>query len=92
MKYIFGIDDNFLSKIGRTVTHNRLLLATRYIKGTGIEIGDFGRPLRVPPGARVLYVDRYSGDELSDNYPNVKTKKIKIIKPDIWRMARLWGS
>ena len=92
MRRIFGIADNFRSKIRRTVTHNRLLLAARYIKGTGIEIGGLGRPLRVPSDARVLYVDRYSGEELARNYPNMEAKKIKILTPDIVAMVKLWKS
>ena len=35
-------------------------LARRYLRGDGIEIGPATWPLRLPPGARVRYVDRLS--------------------------------
>ncbi len=34
-------------------------LARRYLRGTGLEIGALTAPLRVPPGVRVRYVDRF---------------------------------
>ena len=39
-------------------------LARRYLRGEGIEIGAFCWPLRVPPGARVRYVDSATKAEL----------------------------
>ena len=33
-------------------------LARRYLSGSGIEIGAMDKPLRVPPGVRVIHVDR----------------------------------
>jgi SAM-dependent methyltransferase len=44
-------------------------LAFRYLRGDGIEIGALYSPLRVPPAARVRYVDHASGDELREIYP-----------------------
>ena len=44
-------------------------LSFRYLTGDGIEIGALYSPLRVPPGARVTYVDHASGDELREIYP-----------------------
>ncbi len=39
-------------------------LARRYLRGDGIEIGALHRPLRLPPEARVRYVDIMTRDEL----------------------------
>lgn len=39
-------------------------LARRYLTGDGIEIGPMIWPLRVPPGVRVRYVDRFDREEL----------------------------
>lgn len=39
-------------------------LARRYLRGRGIEIGAMHRPLRMPLGARVRYVDVMTRDEL----------------------------
>lgn len=84
MQHAFGIVPDYSAKIGRTVEHNRLLLATRFIAGHGIEIGGLGRPLRVPPHAQVKYVDRKSGENLLASYAvNMKARKIKIVEPDI---------
>ena len=81
MKYFFGIVQDY-SKIGRSVAHNRLLLSARYVAGDGIEIGGLGRPLKVGANARVKYVDRLSGDDLTENYTE-NPVKIKILHPDI---------
>lgn len=43
-------------------------LARRFLRGDGIEIGAFSMPLRVPPGARVRYVDHASKAELLARY------------------------
>lgn len=39
-------------------------LARRYLRGSGLEIGAFFNPTRVPPGVHVRYVDRVPRDEL----------------------------
>src|SRR5829696_632327 len=44
-------------------------LAFRYLRGSGIEIGALYRPQRVPPTARVRYVDQASGEDLRRIYP-----------------------
>jgi SAM-dependent methyltransferase len=50
-------------------------LARCYLRGEGIEIGAMHKPLRMPPGARVRYVDVVSREELlalygpSNNFP-----------------------
>jgi SAM-dependent methyltransferase len=65
----------------RAITHNRLVLAARYIRGQGIEIGGLGRTLPIPPGARVKYLDRLDRDALYKNFPEMIGKN--IIEPDI---------
>ena len=44
-------------------------LAFRYLSGDGIEIGALYRPQRMPPGARVRYVDHATEEELRRIYP-----------------------
>lgn len=44
-------------------------LAFRYLRGEGIEIGALYSPLRMPPGARVTYVDHADENELRRVYP-----------------------
>ena len=48
----------------------RQSIAFEYIKpGTsGIEVGAFASPLAVPPGAHVTYLDRYSPDDLQQEF------------------------
>ena len=65
----------------RSVPHNRLMLAARYLRGNGIEIGGLGRTLPVPPAANVKYLDRYDQDGLYKNFPEMARKKIVV--PDI---------
>lgn len=42
-----------------------------WLEGEGIEIGALHRPLELPPGASVTYVDRYSVAELRTRYPEL---------------------
>jgi len=44
-------------------------LAFRYLRGEGIEIGALYRPQRVPPAARLRYVDHATAEELRQIYP-----------------------
>jgi ubiquinone/menaquinone biosynthesis C-methylase UbiE len=48
------------------------VLASLYIRGSGIEIGACNNPLRVPSSAQVQYVDRMSTEELRTEYPEMK--------------------
>jgi SAM-dependent methyltransferase len=48
-------------------------LAGSYLRGNGLEMGALADPLRLPPGAKVAYVDRYSTDDLRKNYPTLKS-------------------
>lgn len=46
----------------------RRRVATRHLRGDGIEIGALHRPFPVPAGARVRYVDRYTTAQLREEY------------------------
>ncbi len=63
------------------VGRNRLILAARFIRGEGIEIGGLGRVLPAPRGARVKYLDRFDRHGLYSNFP--KMRGTKIVEPDI---------
>jgi SAM-dependent methyltransferase len=46
-------------------------LSVRHLRGEGLEIGALDRPLRLPPGARARYVDRYDVTGLRRHYPEL---------------------
>ncbi len=54
----------------------RQRLAARYLCGTGLEIGALHRPLRVPSGVQVKYVDLVSKEENIQNHPELIKDKI----------------
>jgi predicted SAM-dependent methyltransferase len=60
---------------------NRINLAKRYIRGKGIEIGALHRPLLVPKGAIVKYVDRLPVNLLRQQYPELK--RFNLVSVDI---------
>lgn len=60
---------------------DRAVIAGLYIKGQGIELGALHLPLRVPPGARVKYVDRMPVEELRRQYPELASEP--LVTPDI---------
>lgn len=47
-----------------------------YLRGSGIEIGALARPMRVPRGVTVRYVDRLSREDLLKHYPSLKGKRL----------------
>lgn len=51
-------------------------LASAYLHGSGLEIGALMDPLRVPPGTRVSYVDRFAIADLIVQYPELKSKPL----------------
>ena len=59
----------------------RRALAGRYLSGTGIEIGALHKPLPLPAGARVRYVDRMSVGDLRLHYPELADER--LCEPDI---------
>ncbi len=54
----------------------RGLSAQVYLKGEGIEIGALHRPLKIPKGARVKYVDRMTVADLRKQYPELAAEKL----------------
>ena len=56
-------------------------LARRHLRGAGLEIGALHRPLRVPPGVTVRYVDRLRADELRARYPEYADRW--IVEPEV---------
>ena len=55
---------------------DREVVARVYLKGEGIEIGALHNPLRVPPGARVRYVDRMTNEDLRAQYPELGAERL----------------
>jgi len=60
---------------------DRRLIAYRFIRGEGIEIGALHLPLEVPRSARVKYVDRLSVADLRKQYPELSS--LPLLEPDI---------
>lgn len=56
-------------------------VATRYLRGTGLEIGAMHFPLSVPDGVQVRYVDRLSKEEAIRRYPELDQSR--MVDPDI---------
>ena len=52
----------------RYIPNNRNSIANIYIKGYGIEIGALHRPLKLPKGTQVRYVDRMPEHDLRKRY------------------------
>jgi SAM-dependent methyltransferase len=59
-------------------------VARRYLRGDGIEIGPLHHPLRVPPGARVRYVDVMSREQLLATHTSaVYGDPRRVVGPDV---------
>lgn len=71
-------DDPTLKKISdqdwRTYFSKKLL-------GTGLEIGPLHRPLPNHPGHKMVYIDRYSVEQLRGHYPDLKD--LPLVEPHI---------
>jgi predicted SAM-dependent methyltransferase len=59
----------------------RKQLATRYLKGEGIEIGALHSPLEIPVGVTVRYLDRMTVGQLRKQYPELS--EYNLVEPDI---------
>lgn len=59
----------------------RSLIATKYLRGSGIEIGALHTPLRVPGDVIVRYVDRMSATQLKQTYPELA--ECELVEVDI---------
>jgi SAM-dependent methyltransferase len=72
-----GQDRGKFSKDGRgSLDARRKDLSSRYLQGSGIEIGALNRPLPLPPGATVTYVDRHPTEDLRSRYPSADTPNL----------------
>ncbi|WP_298267870.1 methyltransferase domain-containing protein [Geobacter sp.] len=54
----------------------RHVVADKYLRGEGIEIGALHNPLIVPKHARVRYVDKWPTSYLKEHYPELRTRKL----------------
>ena len=63
-------------RTARSLLLNRYSLAFLYLRGEGVEIGALHNPLKVPPRARVRYVDRMTVADLRRQYPELQGKKL----------------
>lgn len=59
----------------------RIELASRYLKGNGIEIGALHSPLKIPVEAKVQYLDRMSAAKLKQTYPELA--ECELVEVDI---------
>lgn len=51
------------------------------LTGTGLEIGPLHRPLPTHSGLKMVYIDRYTVDQLRQHYPELKD--LPLVEPDI---------
>ncbi len=58
-------------------------VALRYLAGDGIEIGALDFPLRMPPGARVTYVDYLDPDGLEEVHRQTLSEGRPLVRPDV---------
>lgn len=65
--------------VGRSL--DREYIAANYLRGEGLEIGALTRPLLVPLGVNVTYVDRMPVDELRTHYPELDG--VRIARVDV---------
>ncbi|MDP8911486.1 MAG: methyltransferase domain-containing protein [Actinomycetota bacterium] len=65
----------------RAFDRRRTKLASRYLRGEGLEIGALHQPLRLPDGARARYVDRMSTEDLREHYPELAAHP--FTEPDV---------
>jgi len=58
----------------------REFVASRFLRGEGIEIGALDKPMPVPKRARVSYVDRMSNADLLEQYPDYRGKRLAPVE------------
>jgi SAM-dependent methyltransferase len=54
----------------------RKAIARVYLRGSGLEIGALHNPLKVPPAARVRYVDKLGDADLRREFPELRGKPL----------------
>jgi SAM-dependent methyltransferase len=64
-----------------TLAVRRQEVASRYLRGEGLEIGAMHFPLPVPNGVKVKYVDRLSKQEAIQRYPELGG--LRMVDPEI---------
>ena len=57
-------------------TPRRSALARAYLRGSGLEIGALNKPLKVPRGVRVAYVDRMDRAGLAAQYGEIPAERL----------------
>jgi len=70
-----------MTSIPAEIINKRSVIAKRFLKGEGIEIGALHHPLKLPANASVKYVDRLSNSELRIHYPELSN--CDIVEVDI---------
>lgn len=74
------MENNIIQK-SKNFYENRFLVAQKYLKGEGIEIGALHTPLKKPDGVNVKYVDRFKKENLVFHYAELN--KEEIVETDI---------
>jgi SAM-dependent methyltransferase len=64
----------------KVVPGTREVIAARHLRGDGIEIGAMHRPLKVPAGVRVRYVDQVGADVSLDRFSEIR--HLQLVQPD----------
>ncbi len=57
-------------------TRKRKRMACKWLQGKGLEIGALDRPVTMPPGIAVTYVDRMCNADLLQHYPELAGKTL----------------
>lgn len=64
-------------------------IAYQFLKGAGIEIGAFNRPLPVPPGCRVTHVDRAPAEQTESHFAELQGRTVPVdVVDDAERLAK----
>lgn len=63
------------------ILEGRSWVVSRYLRGSGIEIGALHNPLKIPDAASVKYVDRMTANELKLHYPELD--ELQLVNVDI---------
>ncbi len=74
------------------VGFKRYLIARKYLRGHGVEIGALHNPLRVGEGVQVDYVDRLTQERLQVEYPEMKDFHHRFVRVDIVDDGEVLGS
>jgi SAM-dependent methyltransferase len=76
-EYLF---DKLIYKLTSLFSYNEKLFSN-YLNGAGVEIGALDNPMKVPYGAKVLYVDHLNKCSLRKHYPEMK--HVDIVDVDV---------